>query len=147
MKVLTRILGVLGLLILVAAIVACLMARQYKKAYRSEKAARSAEASVITDLLLSSVQESLLKASLAVNQGNFGDAKTEITAAKKNLATFSDLAFSKEMKETEGFSTSITEIEVDLAGANPEVQKKILSLAGTITDLLSSLNKSAGAKE
>ena len=132
MKIMARILGVLGLLVLVAAIIASLMARQYKKAYLNEKSAGTVAASAFLTL----IQDNLLKASLAVNQGNFGDAKIEIAAAKKNLNTFSSLSFSKEIKETANLNASIMEIEVDLTSANPEVQKKILALAGTITDLL-----------
>jgi len=137
MKIMARILGVLGLLVLVVAIIASLMARQYKKAYLNEKAAGTVAASAFLTL----IQDNLLKASLAVNQGNFSDAKIEIAAAKKNLNTFSSLSFSKEIKETANLNASIMEIEVDLAGANPEVQKKILALAGTITDLLVSSEK------
>ena len=137
MKIMARILGVLGLLVLMVAIIASLMAGQYKKAYLNEKASGAAAASAFLTL----IQDNLLKASLAVNQGNFGDAKIEITAAKKNLNTFSSLSFSREIKETANLNASIMEIEVGLAGANPEVQKKILALAGTITDLLNSSNK------
>lgn len=137
MKIMARILGVLGLLVLVVAIIASLMARQYKKAYLNEKASGV----VVASAFLTLIQENLLKASLAVNQGNFGDAKIEIAAAKKNLNTFSNLSFSKGIKETANLNASVMEIEVDLAGANPEVQKKILALAGTITDLLSSSEK------
>ena len=132
MKIMARILGVLGLLILMVAIIACLMARHYKKAYLNEKASGV----VVASAFLTLIQDNLLKASLAVNQGNFGDAKIEIAAAKKNLNTFSGLSFSKENKETVNLKSLIMEIEVDLAGANPEVQKKILALAGTVTDLL-----------
>ena len=132
MKIMARILGVLGLLVLVAAIIASLMARKYKKAYLNEKAAGTVAASSFLTL----IQDNLLKASLAVNHGNFWDAKIEIAAAKKNLNTFSILSFSKEIKETVNLNASIMEIEVDLAGANHEVQKKILALAGTITDML-----------
>ncbi|MFH1902652.1 MAG: hypothetical protein ABIK20_01145 [Candidatus Omnitrophota bacterium] len=136
-----RILGVLGLLVLVVAIIASLMARQYKKAYLNEKSARVAEASATANLFLTSVQESLLKASLAVNRGNFEEAKDEIASAKKNLGVFSSLPLPKEMKGTADFSASITEIETDLVKVNPDVQKKILNLAGTITDLLNSSGK------
>ncbi|MCX5642776.1 MAG: hypothetical protein NTY10_06085 [Candidatus Omnitrophica bacterium] len=132
-----RILSVLGLLVLMAAIIASLMASHYKKAYLNEKASGA----VVASALLTLVQDNLLKASLAVNQGNFGDAKIEIAAAKKNINTFSSLSFSKEIKETASLSTSIMEIEVDLASANSEAQKKILALAGTITDLLVSSEK------
>jgi len=45
------------------------------------------------------------------------------------------------MRGTGDFSASITEIETDLVKVNPEVQKKILDLAGTITDLLNSSGK------
>jgi hypothetical protein len=137
MKIMARVLGVLGLLVLVVAIIASLMAGQYKKAYLNEKASGAAAATAFLTL----IQDNLLKASLAVNQGNFGDAKTEIAAAKKNLNTFSSLSFSKEIKETANLNASIMEIEVDLASANSEVQKKILALAGTITDLLNSSGK------
>ena len=137
MKIMARILGVLGLLVLVTAIIASLMASHYKKAYLNEKASGV----VVASAFLTLIQDNLLKASLAVNQGNFGDAKIEIAAAKKNLNTFSSLSFSKEIKETASLNTSIMEIEVDLAGANSEVQKKILALAGTITDLLNSSGK------
>ena len=137
MKIMAMILCVVGLLVLVVAIIASLMASKYKKAYLNEKASGVTAATAF----LTIIQDNLLKASLAVNQGNFGDAKIEIAAAKKNLNTFSSLSFSKEIKETANLNASIMEIEVDLAGANPEVKKKILALAGTITDLLISSDK------
>jgi hypothetical protein len=143
MRIMARILSVLGLLILVAAIIAIMMVRQYKKAYLNEKAAGAVAASEFLTL----VQDNLLRAGIAVNQGNFGEAKTEIATAKRNLGIFSSLSFSKELKGTVNFNASITEIETDLASVNPEVQKKILALAGTITDLLRSLNKSAGTNK
>jgi len=136
MKIMARVLGVLSLVILMVAIIACLMARQYKKAYLNEKAARVADAAMTVDLFLTSAQESLLKASLAVNRGNFEEAKDEIVSAKKSMGVFSSLTLPEEMKGTVDFSASITEIETDLVKVNPEVQKKILALAGTITDLL-----------
>ena len=117
------------------------MARQYKKAYLNEKSARVAEAAVTADLFLTSAQESLLKASLAVNRSNFEEAKSEIASAKKSLGVFSGLSLPEEMKGTGDFSASITEIEIDLVKVNPDVQKKILNLAGTITALLNSSGK------
>jgi len=141
MKIMARVLGVLGLLVLVVAIIACLMARQYKKAYLNEKSARIVEASATADMFLTSTQESLLKASLAVNRGNFEEAKDEISSAKKNLEIFSSLPLPEEMKGTGDFSASITEIEADLVAVNPDVQKKILNLAGMVTDLLNSSGK------
>lgn len=141
MKIMARVLGVLGLLVLVVAIIAGLMAYQYKKAYLKEKEARVTEAAATANLFLTSAQESLLKASLAVNRGNFEEAKDEIVSAKKNLVVFASLPLPEGMKGTVDFSASMTEIESDLVKVNPEVQKKILDLAGTITDLFNSANK------
>ena len=141
MKIMARVLGVLGLLVLVVAIIASLMARQYKKAYLNEKSARVAEAAATANLFLTSAQESLLKASLAVNRGNFEEAKNEMASAKKSLGVFSSLPLPEEMKGTGDFNVSITEIETDLVKVNPDVQKKILTLAGTITDLLNSSDR------
>ena len=141
MKIMARVLGVLGLLVLVVAIIAGLMAHQYKKAYLKEKEARVTEAAATANLFLTSAQESLLKASLAVNRGNFEEAKDEIVSAKKNLVVFASLPLPEGMKGTVDFSASMTEIESDLVKVNPEVQKKILDLAGTITDLFNSANK------
>ena len=141
MKIMARVLGVLGLLVLVVAIIAGLMARQYKKAYLKEKEARVSEAAATADLFLTSAQESLLKASLAVNRGNFEEAKDEIVSAKKNLKVFASLPLPEGMKGTVDFSASMTEIESDLIKVNPDVQKKILDLAGTITDLITSSEK------
>ena len=141
MKIMARVLGVVGLLVLMVAIVASLMARQYNRAYLNEKSARGADAAATADLFLTSAQESLLKASLAINRGNFEEAKDEIVSAKKNLVVFASLPLPEEMKGTGDFSASITEIETDLVKINPEVQKKILDLAGTITDLITSSEK------
>ena len=91
MKIMARILGVLGLLVLMVAIIACLMARQYKKAYLNEKSVRVAEAAATANLFLTFAQESLLKASLAVNRSNFEEAKSEIASAKKSLGIFFSL--------------------------------------------------------
>ncbi|MFH2067873.1 MAG: hypothetical protein ABII89_00190 [Candidatus Omnitrophota bacterium] len=141
MKIMARVLGVLGLLVLVVAIIACLMARQYKRAYLNEKSARATDIAETAGLFLTFAQENLLKASLAVNRGNFEEAKDEIASAKKSLGVFASRPLPEEMKGTGDFSASVAEIETDLVKVNPDVQKKILVLAGTITDLLNSANK------
>jgi len=141
MKTLGRVLGILGLLVLVWAIVASLMARQYRRAYLNEKQARVAEASATADLFLSSAQESLLKAGLAVNRSNFEEAKAEIGKVKKSLEVFSNRPLPKDLKGNTDLSAALVEIESDLIAVKPEVQKKILSLANIITDLRNKLGK------
>lgn len=147
MRFLGRLLGVVGLLTLMVAIVGVLLARQYRRAYYNEKAARVAEASATASLFLSSAQESLLKAGLAVNRANFEEAKTEMATVRKNLEVFLSLPRFKEVTSSRGFNTLLDEIDIALTGANPEVQKKILSLADTITDLRSSFSKSTQAQK
>ena len=147
MRFLSRLLGVVGLLVLMVAIVAVLLARQYRRAYYNEKAARVSESSATADLFLSSAQDSLLKVGLAVNRANFEEAKAEMSAARKNLETFVTLPLSKEVKSSKDFNVALAEIETALTGANPEAQKKILALANTIADLRNSLSKSVQAQK
>jgi len=147
MRFLYRLLGVVGLLVLVVAIVAVLLARQYRQAYYKEKAARAAEASATVDLFLSSAQDSLLKAGLAVNRVNFEEAKTEMAVARKNLEAFLTLPLPKEVKAFRDFNTALTEIDAALTGASPEVQKNILALANTVADLRNSVSRSSQAQK
>ncbi len=141
MKMLGRILGVFGLLVLVVAIVAGLMARQYRRAYLKEKQARVTEASATANLFLSAAQESLLKAGLAVNRSNYEEAKSEIQEVKRNLEVYSHLPLPVELKGNVDLNAAIMDIESDLLALKPEVQKKILSLANTITDLRNKIGK------
>ena len=147
MRFLYRLLGVVGLLTLMVAIVAVLLARQYRQAYYNEKATRAAEASATADLFLSSAQDSLLKAGLAVNRVNFEEAKTEMAVARKNLEAFLTLPLPKEVKAFRDFNTALTEIDAALTGASPEVQKNILALANTVADLRNSFSRSAQAQK
>ncbi|MFH0797251.1 MAG: hypothetical protein V2A65_09425 [Candidatus Omnitrophota bacterium] len=147
MRFLSRLLGVVGLLVLMVAIVAVLLARQYRRAYYNEKAARVSEASATADLFLSSAQDSLLKAGLAVNRANFEEAKAEMSAARKNLEIFVTLPLPKEVKPFRDFNTALTEIDVALTSVNPEVQKNISALADTVAGLRNSLSRSVQAQK
>ena len=142
MRTLYRFLGVLGVLVLITAIVGVLLAQKYRKDYLGEKAQRIVEVSATADLFLSSAQDSLLKAGLAVNRSNFEEAKSEMAAVRKNLTVFGSLSLPKDVRQPTDFSAALAEIDSGINEINPEVQKRILALANTVDSLRNSLRKS-----
>ncbi len=142
MKTIGRILGVLGVVVLIVAIVFGLLWRHCRDRYLAEKANREEVVSATVEHFLSVTQANLYQVALAVNRQNFEDARQEMSRVKKDLDTFARLPLDREQKEAgAGFLDLVAVIDNALLKTSPDAEQKIMELVNAISALRGSLKR------
>jgi len=134
MKTIHRVLGILGLVVLIVAITGVLLARYYRMAYREEKAARQAVLAASADYFFSSAQEHLFKASLALNRENFELAREDVGEARRVLAGLERLPYAGEILGAVELRDYFSEIDTELVRLSTDAQKKIMDLVNLLVE-------------